>query len=103
MTFDETPDYDFLRELFTTAMKNNGDEDDQVYDWMVLNNGKGWEANGSVRRVSVRQGRLADLCSRPLLLLQKLLVVIKDGRRESIRTGLTDCGTDRTERSHLCE
>jgi casein kinase 1 len=43
LTFDETPDYDFLRELFTTALKNTGEEDDQVYDWMLLNNGKGWE------------------------------------------------------------
>ena len=47
LTFDETPDYDFLRELFSTAMKNNGDDDDQQYDWMVLNNGRGWDA-GSV-------------------------------------------------------
>lgn len=47
LTFDETPDYDFLRELFTTAMKNSGADDDQQYDWMVLNNGKGWEANGT--------------------------------------------------------
>ena len=46
LTFDETPDYDFLRELFTTALKNAGDEDDQVYDWMLLNSGKGWEASG---------------------------------------------------------
>jgi casein kinase 1 len=45
LTFDETPDYDFLRELFLTAMKNNGDEDDQIFDWMLLNNGKGWETN----------------------------------------------------------
>ena len=43
MTFDETPDYDFLRELFATAMKNNGDEDDQMYDWMKLNDGQGWQ------------------------------------------------------------
>jgi len=47
LTFDETPDYDFLRELFTTAMKNMGSDDDQSYDWMVLNNGKGWEANST--------------------------------------------------------
>jgi casein kinase 1 len=45
LTFDETPDYDFLRELFLTAMKNNGDDDDQVYDWMTLNNGRGWETS----------------------------------------------------------
>jgi hypothetical protein len=46
--FEETPDYDFLRELFTKALKNTGEVEDGVYDWMLLNGGKGWEAN-SVR------------------------------------------------------
>ncbi|KAI8394236.1 kinase-like domain-containing protein [Radiomyces spectabilis] len=41
--FEETPDYDFLRELFTKALKNTGEKEDGVYDWMLLNNGKGWE------------------------------------------------------------
>lgn len=45
--FEETPDYDFLRELFTKALKNLGETEDGVYDWMLLNGGKGWEA-GSV-------------------------------------------------------
>ncbi|KAI9508292.1 kinase-like protein [Russula earlei] len=42
--FEETPDYDFLRELFAKMMKNNNDLDDGVYDWNVLNGGRGWEA-----------------------------------------------------------
>ena len=42
--FEETPDYDFLRELFTKVLKNRGEVEDGVYDWMLLNNGKGWEA-----------------------------------------------------------
>ena len=41
--FEETPDYDFLRELFTKVLRSLGDEEDGVYDWMLLNNGKGWE------------------------------------------------------------
>ncbi|SAM04557.1 hypothetical protein [Absidia glauca] len=41
--FDEAPDYDFLRELFTKMIKNTGQVDDSVYDWCLLNNGKGWE------------------------------------------------------------
>lgn len=45
--FEETPDYDFLRELFTKALKSTGEVEDGVYDWMLLNGGKGWEA-GSV-------------------------------------------------------
>jgi hypothetical protein len=35
--FEEAPDYDFLRELFAKILKNNGDVDDQVYDWNLLN------------------------------------------------------------------
>ncbi|EPT06035.1 hypothetical protein FOMPIDRAFT_1039303 [Fomitopsis schrenkii] len=43
--FEETPDYDFLRDLFAKVMKNNNDVDDGVYDWNLLNGGKGWEAS----------------------------------------------------------
>jgi len=43
--FEETPDYDFLRELFAKVLKNNGDTEDGVYDWNLLNGGKGWEAS----------------------------------------------------------
>lgn len=46
--FEETPDYDFLRELFTKVLKNSGEPEDGIYDWMMLNGGKGWEA-GTVR------------------------------------------------------
>ena len=44
MGFEDTPDYDYLRELFTQALKNTGEVEDGNYDWMMLNNGKGWEA-----------------------------------------------------------
>ncbi|KAL4251747.1 protein kinase superfamily protein [Abortiporus biennis] len=43
--FEETPDYDFLRELFAKVLKNNGDVEDGVYDWNLLNGGKGWEVS----------------------------------------------------------
>ncbi len=46
--FEETPDYDFLRDLFKKVMKNLGEVDDGVFDWMVINNGQGWDTN-SVR------------------------------------------------------
>ncbi|KAB5596430.1 Casein kinase 1 [Ceratobasidium theobromae] len=42
--FEESPDYDFLRELFTKVLKNMGEPEDGVYDWMLLNGGKGWES-----------------------------------------------------------
>lgn len=46
--FEETPDYDFLRELFSKVLKTLSEPEDGVFDWMLLNNGKGWEA-GHVR------------------------------------------------------
>ncbi|KAG9315290.1 kinase-like domain-containing protein [Chiua virens] len=45
--FEESPDYDFLRELFSKILKNIGEQDDGIYDWMLLNNGKGWEAGNT--------------------------------------------------------
>lgn len=42
--FEETPDYDFLRELFAKVMKNMNEVDDQRYDWNELNGGRGWES-----------------------------------------------------------
>jgi casein kinase 1 len=36
--FEESPDYDFLRELFNKVLRRMGESDDGVYDWML--NGK---------------------------------------------------------------
>ena len=41
--FEEAPDYDFLRDLFYKVLKNIGEQDDRVFDWCLLNGGKGWE------------------------------------------------------------
>lgn len=46
--FEDTPDYHFLRELFTSVLKSLEELDDNVFDWMLLNNDNGWEA-GNVR------------------------------------------------------
>ncbi|KAF9046898.1 kinase-like protein [Hymenopellis radicata] len=45
--FEETPDYDFLRELFSKVLKTLGEPEDGIFDWMLLNDGKGWQANNS--------------------------------------------------------
>ncbi|KZT29809.1 kinase-like protein [Neolentinus lepideus HHB14362 ss-1] len=45
--FEEQPDYDFLRGLFQKVLKTLGEQDDGIYDWMLLNGGKGWEASSS--------------------------------------------------------
>jgi hypothetical protein len=50
--FEETPDYDFLRELFTKVLKTLGEPEDGVFDWMLLNGGKGWEAGNVSANVS---------------------------------------------------
>lgn len=63
--FEETPDYDFLRELFTKVLKTLGEPEDGIFDWMLLNNGKGWEA-GHVRNAfcvhSLETNSVTDLC-----------------------------------------
>lgn len=43
--FEDAPDYDYLRGLFDTILKKEGNTDDGQYDWMYINNGKGWEAS----------------------------------------------------------
>ena len=43
--FEELPDYNFLRELFTKVIRTGGYEDDSIYDWKLLNDGKGWEVS----------------------------------------------------------
>ncbi|OTB09207.1 hypothetical protein M426DRAFT_51256 [Hypoxylon sp. CI-4A] len=44
--FEDTPDYDYLRELFTQALKNTGEVEDGEYDWMKVSkeSSKGWDA-----------------------------------------------------------
>jgi casein kinase 1 len=43
--FEDTPDYDYLRELFTQALKNANEIEDGEYDWMKISkdSGKGWD------------------------------------------------------------
>lgn len=53
--FEETPDYDFLRELFAKVLKNNDDIDDQVYDWNILNGGRGWEFSAGQNNQTLQQ------------------------------------------------
>ncbi len=53
--FEETPDYDFLRELFIKVLKTSGEHDDGIYDWNLLNGGKGWEASNVCGKLSLHQ------------------------------------------------
>jgi len=56
--FEETPDYDFLRELFTKVIRNNGDIEDDVFDWNLLHDGKGWEASVRQHQPQMPQARM---------------------------------------------
>lgn len=85
LTFDETPDYDFLRELFATAMKNNGDEDDQMYDWMKLNDGQGWQ-----KAVSRSYWVDASTNPRPLPPLMSVAGILDLVRTRSTKTEWND-------------
>ncbi|KAG8861988.1 casein kinase I [Tulasnella sp. 330] len=53
--FEENPDYDFLRDLLTKVLRNSGESEDGVYDWMMLNGGKGWEASASATALQASQ------------------------------------------------
>ncbi|KZV85096.1 kinase-like protein [Exidia glandulosa HHB12029] len=43
--FEETPDYDYMRELFTKMLVDQKIEEDGVFDWMLLNAGKGYDVS----------------------------------------------------------
>ncbi|KAK0551470.1 Palmitoylated plasma membrane-bound casein kinase [Tilletia horrida] len=55
--FEETPDYDFLRELFTKVLRSAGEVEDAVYDWDLLNGGRGWELSLQRQRERERAAR----------------------------------------------
>lgn len=57
--FEDTPDYDYLRELFTKALKDAGGVEDGEYDWMTM--GKhdkktDWDRSGGLHNANARPG-----------------------------------------------
>lgn len=54
--FEDTPDYDYLRDLFTKALQSTGEVEDGEYDWMKLNNGKGYDVPQISQRPSAAAG-----------------------------------------------
>ncbi|EEB08816.1 CK1/CK1/CK1-G protein kinase Cki2 [Schizosaccharomyces japonicus yFS275] len=64
--FDEEPNYEFMQDLFDQVLRNNGDINDGVYDWMLLNNGKGWESisNHSSVIAMQRNKKFSGFCAR---------------------------------------
>ncbi|WFD20034.1 non-specific serine/threonine protein kinase [Malassezia caprae] len=55
--FEETPDYDFLRELFSKVLRDRGVVEDGVYDWLLLNESK--QADSEASRDGQGQGAAA--------------------------------------------
>jgi casein kinase 1 len=58
--FEDTPDYDYLRELFTQALKDTGGVEDGEYDWMKIGKhdkkGGDWDRPGVLHNPNVRPG-----------------------------------------------
>lgn len=52
LKFDEAPDYAFLQALFDKALNRLGTTDDGLYDWLLMNDGKGWQVK-ELKRVPV--------------------------------------------------
>ncbi|KAJ2519362.1 Palmitoylated plasma membrane-bound casein kinase [Coemansia sp. RSA 1939] len=54
--FEEAPDYDYLRGLFDKVLANMGETDDNMYDWRLLNNGRGYDTSASTISPAARHG-----------------------------------------------
>ncbi|KAJ9150058.1 Casein kinase I [Coniochaeta hoffmannii] len=58
--FEDTPDYDYLRELFTQALKDVGGVEDGEYDWMKVGKhdkkGGDWDRPGALHNPNARPG-----------------------------------------------
>lgn len=90
--FEETPDYDFLRELFTKVLKTLGEPEDGVFDWMLLNGGKGWEASHvccilNLSLLSADYPSRLPLCWPPLTVVPLILPTASIVGTESVLTG----------------
>ncbi|KAJ2387328.1 Palmitoylated plasma membrane-bound casein kinase [Coemansia sp. RSA 2559] len=62
--FEEAPDYDYLRGLFDKVLANMGETDDNMYDWRLLNNGRGYDTSASTispaaRHAGAQHGRVS--------------------------------------------
>ncbi|KAI7893782.1 kinase-like domain-containing protein [Mucor mucedo] len=50
LDFEENPNYEYMKGLFDNVLNTLGESDDGVYDWMLLNDGKGWEYRSNFYR-----------------------------------------------------
>ncbi|WFD31356.1 non-specific serine/threonine protein kinase [Malassezia sp. CBS 17886] len=96
--FEETPDYDFLRELFTKVLKNRGDVDDGVYDWMLLNDGRGWDGDTPPQSAAAKRDRVpADAADTQAAAAAGGAAFLQPGNTAKTRTGELPAGVSTTE------
>lgn len=50
--FEETPNYDFLRELFTKVLRTLSEPEDGIFDWMLVPNKHSLDVGGVRRQQS---------------------------------------------------
>lgn len=77
--FEDTPDYDYLRDLLTQALKNAGEVEDGEYDWMKLNNGRGWEHHKSYSQHHLQHNQFPNSSARELHAVQ-----LRSGQRPGV-------------------
>jgi hypothetical protein len=53
--FDETPDYNWLRGLFVQVLGEIGEQDDGIFDWTLINDGKGWQSIAKEKKHTSRK------------------------------------------------
>lgn len=59
LDFEENPNYEYMKDLFDKVLNSMGETDDGIYDWMLLNEGKGWEHRTNLYRNPHRHSAVA--------------------------------------------
>jgi len=66
LKFEEQPDYDYLIKLFNNVMKKHHLVNDQVYDWMLLDQNKDKVRKGTSEGSALGMRGRSRRCARPL-------------------------------------
>ncbi|KAJ3240196.1 hypothetical protein HDU78_002387 [Chytriomyces hyalinus] len=71
LTFEETPDYDYLRGLFSLVLKRTREVDDGIFDWMIVMNDERRSREAPQGVVQDQNGQAHESQKSPLQLLQQ--------------------------------
>ncbi|KAG1469749.1 hypothetical protein G6F56_003077 [Rhizopus delemar] len=76
LAFEENPNYDYMMSLFDKVLESIDEVDDGIYDWMLLNDGKGWEVvEGFLGAIFKKQWHRVAM-TRAIALVPSMLVAI---------------------------